>query len=126
SAPAKAPNDMVTFGTQVVTPGSSSSGTSTATAADEAKALAELEAHKETRSTAVTGHLHTIAPLSQQQATPQAPPPAAQPAQNASAPVTPPSQAAILPLVSNNDLSVATIAREAKRTSDGEVVVKLH
>lgn len=42
--------------------------------------------------------------------------------------VTPSQQAAILQLASNDDLNVATIAREAQRSglSDGEVVIKLH
>lgn len=43
-------------------------------------------------------------------------------------PVTPTQQAAILQLANNDDLNVATIAREAQRSglSDGEVVIKLH
>jgi hypothetical protein len=43
-------------------------------------------------------------------------------------PVTPSQQAAILQLANNDDLNVATIAREAQRSglSDGEVVIKLH
>lgn len=42
-------------------------------------------------------------------------------------PVTPATQAAILKLASNDDLDVATIAREAERTAaQDEVVIKLH
>lgn len=43
-------------------------------------------------------------------------------------PVTPAQQAAILQLANNNDLNVATIAREAQRSGpqDDEVVIKLH
>jgi hypothetical protein len=41
--------------------------------------------------------------------------------------MTPSKQAAILHLASNDDLNVATIAREAKRAdSSDEVVIKLH
>ncbi|HLZ14500.1 MAG TPA: PrgI family protein [Candidatus Saccharimonadales bacterium] len=50
---------------------------------------------------------------------PEPPAPAAQ--------VTPAQQAAILQLANNNDLNVATIAREAERTAaPDEVVIKLH
>jgi hypothetical protein len=136
AAAAKIPNDMVTFSTQVVTPGSTGDNTST-TAADEASMLAELDAHQVPIGTTYTGHMHTIVPLSKQKpaAKPMPPVPAVQqnqtptppPAQNAYAPVTPQDSTAILPLASNNDLSVATIAREAGRTTSGdEVVVKLH
>ena len=95
---------------------------------------------------AYRGHMHTIQPLSYQATHPQqpnpaqavaapqspqiAPPQAQQPTgqtQNASAPVTPAGQAAILQLASNDDLDVATIAREAERAvPQNEVVIKLH
>lgn len=142
---AKIPNNMVTFSTQVVTPGSDDNGASSP-AADEASILAELDAHKDKSTGAYYGHMHTISPLSKQgsapvspvaQPTPQpATPPPAMPAtpaptpvpQNANAPVTPQGQAAILQLASNNDLDVATIAREAGRAApqSDEVVIKLH
>ncbi|HSX34344.1 MAG TPA: hypothetical protein VLF62_01750, partial [Candidatus Saccharimonadales bacterium] len=41
-------------------------------------------------------------------------------------PVTPAQQAAILQLANNNDLNVATLAREADRAASDEVVIKLH
>jgi len=46
----------------------------------------------------------------------------------AAPPVTPAQQAAILQLANNDDLNVATLAREAQRSeaADGEVVIKLH
>jgi hypothetical protein len=49
----------------------------------------------------------------------------------AAAPVTPPADPAILSLANNNDLNVATLAREAQKakeseSEDGEVVVSLH
>ncbi|HKU19106.1 MAG TPA: PrgI family protein [Candidatus Saccharimonadales bacterium] len=49
------------------------------------------------------------------------------PAEPAQPQVTPAQQAAILQLANNNDLNVATIAREAERTAEpDEVVIKLH
>lgn len=56
------------------------------------------------------------------QSTPQTP------SQSATPPVTPTQQAAILQLAHNDDLNVATLAREAQRSeaADGEVVIKLH
>ena len=150
---AKIPNNMVTFNTQVVTPGAANDAAATMAppVQDEAGLLAELEARKQASPTgAYYGHMHTIKPLSAQDAsapplppppppslaTPIAPPavappttvaPAATPAQTASAPVTPTPQAAILQLASNNDLNVATIAREAERSApQDEVVIKLH
>lgn len=143
AAGTKIPNDMVTFNTQVVTPGAEADIVApAANSGDEAGILAELEAHKQQSAGSLNGHLHTIQPLSRQaitsrpatQPTPQIAPPISPPqpatpaiSQNASAPVTPPNQTAILHLANNNDLDVATIAREAKRaTSQGEVVIKLH
>ena len=139
SAAAKLPSNMVTFNTQVITPGSTNDDATAGTPdEDEASILAELETHQ-APAASYTGHMHTIQPLSKQAAAKpqpatetQAANPAqaapAAPVQNANAPVTPPPQAAILPLANNNDLSVATIAREAERATSGddEVVVKLH
>jgi hypothetical protein len=48
------------------------------------------------------------------------------PTNPAPAPVTPTQQAAILQLANNNDLNVATLAREADRTASDEVVINLH
>lgn len=64
-------------------------------------------------------------PTPPQQPQPSAPQTA--PTQNANVPVTPKDQTAILQLASNDDLNVATIAREAERNiSSDEVVIKLH
>lgn len=149
--PASIPNNMVTFNTQVVTPGADDDG-SAMTTADEASIVADLEAHKHQSEGAYYGHMHTIKPLSQQDdqtaaALPEPPAPAgqapaqpvaaapqpapaqanAQAPQNANAPVTPAERAAILQLANNNDLNVATIAREAERSApQNEVVIKLH
>ena len=172
---------MVTFNTQVVTPGAEINKPDVAPA-EEANALAELEAHKAPPGVSYTGHMHTIEPLSKQSAakaaaagTPQTPDPTSTPAasqaqppavaapqpqnsaptaqqaqdatqtttipaqqpqsaapqpaaaQNANVPVTPKDQTAILQLASNDDLNVATIAREAGRNNPvNEVVIKMH
>jgi PrgI family protein len=173
---ASVPNDMVTFNTQVVTPGTPVTGTPDAddsvigSLPDEQQLVETLEARKrELPMAAYYGHLHTIQPLSAQgkqqvqttqiptngstpQTTnqsapmnnntagpgPQYPAPPIPPQYNSGTsvpntgtqaqPVTPAQQAAILQLASNDDLNVATIAREAQRSglSDGEVVIKLH
>ncbi len=149
--PANIPNNMVTFNTQVVTPGAADDSSSVpASATDEASIMADLEAHKQQASEgAYYGHMHTIRPLSEQAEEPPhgvpKPPASAQPAaanapaaapqpqptapapQSASAPVTPAGRAAILQLANNDDLNVATIAREAERSApQNEVVIKLH
>lgn len=148
TAASKVPSNMVTFGSQVVTPGTqTSSGSGLSKTADEASIVAELDKHRQQSSGAYYGHMHTIQPLSKQPAATARPTlpatskaqsaptniPQGSPAetdatdQNASAPVTPGSQAAILQLANNDDLNVATIAREAERSApQNEVVIKLH
>lgn len=154
SAAAKVPSDMVTFNTQVVTPGAKDDSAAAASKDDEASVMAELDKHKQDPSGAYYGHMRTIQPLSKQKAAakkkaeatkaaatpaPSAPPaapaaaqkapaaPAATPKENANAPVTPAQQTAILQLANNNDLNVATLAREAEKAApQNEVVIKLH
>lgn len=146
---ANIPSNMVTFNTQVVTPGMDQPATPAASPAitknEEATLVHELDERKSKLPTAsYYGHLHTIQPLSAQPKTkppidttmtptpvpapaPLPPSIAAQPQPATPAPVTPTNQAAILQLASNDDLNVATIAREASRSSsDDEVVIKLH
>ncbi len=152
SAGAKVPNNMVTFNTQVVTPGAQDDSHASSKE-DEANIMAELDKHKQDPTQAYYGHMHTIQPLSKQKAAakkkageaklaaaagpaaPAAPAAAPQeapkapatPVQNANAPVTPAQQTAILQLANNNDLNVATIAREAEKAApQNEVVIKLH
>jgi PrgI family protein len=158
------PSNMVTFNTQVVTPGSAEADANAMTepVQDEANIVAQLDARKQqSPDSTYYGHLHTIQPLSaqtrqqpQQQPAPMQPqviqalpdmpavrqaqpvtttsnePPATPVTQTAQAtppPVTPVTQAAILQLASNDDLNVATIAREAERAApQNEVVIKLH
>jgi len=209
---ARIPEDMVTFNTQVVTPTAAAGqnnqnmgmpGAPVNDGPNEEELVEQLEARKQQLPmTAYYGHLHTIQPLSAQQAQakaqadaaqsgqqpqndqafqqPAAPmqlpatdipqPPMSQPptlpqasgsapdddpfalpgmpsiqamqqgtpadntgapqsqAQSDAQPVTPTQQAAILQLANNDDLNVATLAREAQRSGmpDGEVVIKLH
>ncbi len=141
SQPVSAPIGTVTFNTQVVAPHQDATNAQqTPTTQDEAALARELEARKPTAS--YYGHLHTIQPLSAQQKQPaavpappvpqQVPPttnaaPAKTQPQAAPPQVTPGNQAAILQLARNDDLNVATIAREAQRANpDDEVVIKLH
>lgn len=170
---ANVPGNMVTFNTQVVTPGMSGAQGPNAPAAplpDERTLVQALDARRqELPNTAYYSHLHTIQPLSAQQPQPGQPgqqqqlaptqtlvqnagfgvppmsiaqavangvalppmgtPTIAQPLPPVPAPpppVTPTQQAAILQLANNNDLNVATLAREADREVPDEVVIKLH
>ncbi|HSX16752.1 MAG TPA: PrgI family protein [Patescibacteria group bacterium] len=160
---ASVPNDMVTFNTQVVTPGAPGPEAPAAPTApaispsEEQQLVQTLEAKKrELPMASYYGHLHVVQPLSAQQQAAQnsqtaqlpvnavpsmsqtipAQPGAVQAPQGtpatstqpAQAPVTPTQQAAILQLANNDDLNVATLAREAQRSGlpDGEVVIKLH
>lgn len=131
------PENQVTFSTQVVTPGAAPA-TAGLQQVDDAGLLAQLNSQKRLNG---QSHLHSIQPLSDHPAPPPLPPvQQAQPVpQTASAtpppvaaipaqpPVTPAKQAAILQLASNDDLDVATIAREAERAGpQDEVVIKLH
>lgn len=148
--PTSVPSDMVTFNTQVVTPGMEETelpvGLPANPTPDEENLVHALDAkHEDPAIASYYGHLHTIQPLS------AARPPAANPPQTAAVPmptppvtsapappppppaqppqpqVTPAQQAAILQLANNDDLNVATIAREAKRSGpQDEVVIKLH
>jgi len=151
--PTSVPDDMVTFNTQVVTPGMSESdltvGVPAVPSPTEENLVRELQSKQQGTMTSYYGHLHTIQPLSQahpqpavSQPTPMPMPaqpvyaqPAAavptiaqpQPPQMAAPQVTPAQQTAILQLANNDDLNVATIAREAQRSGpQDEVVIKLH
>jgi hypothetical protein len=95
----------------------------TPTAEEEAMAYA-IKAQNEAPQPSYA-HLRVIQPASAQAqvAQPQQPSPAPQ------ASVTPPVNPAILELANNNDLNVATIAREAHHInsdSTDEVIVSLH
>lgn len=85
-------------------------------AADEAALTAELKSHSTAKPTPY-GHLRTVQPLGSQPAAPPAPQAPAAP---------PPTDPALLSLATNDDLDVATLAREAKKAKgDDEVTISL-
>ena len=98
--------------------------------ADDEKLAAQLK-ERNTKKQVSYGHLRTLDPhkTDKQSATPETKPESTNSrAPQSSGPATP--DPAILPLVSNNDLSVATLAKEAARAkgddqSSGEVVISL-
>jgi hypothetical protein len=125
------PPDQAMFGDSVSqAPGASSMIKAAAASYDDEKLAAELKS-KNTKKQVSYGHLRTLEPHKPAR---QAPTPENKPqdspakTQQTPSPATP--DPAILPLVSNNDLSVATLAREAARAkgddqSQGEVVISL-
>jgi len=139
------PQDSVTFNTQVVAPGTAATDLPVAAAAPTPAEEAFIKHLKNEPafSPNMHGHLHVIQPLSAQKAgaaTQQQPvqTPVAQPVDNSGQPTqkNPPApkvtqipDAAILDLARNDDLNVATIAREAqkrKEPPEDEVVISLH
>lgn len=133
------PDDMVTFNTQVVTPSADDNAQGPTTAQsqlpqmNEEQIVKELEARKEeSPMKSYYEHMHKVLPIDEQkkQAAVEAKArakaeaeardrAAKQKAQQETA--NPQRQAAVRQLATNNDLSVATLAREAN-----EVVIKLH
>lgn len=88
--------------------------------ADEAALVAEFKAHNASQQ-ASNSHLRTLQPLGEQSQTISDTPP-----------MTPPTDPVILNLANNNDLNVATLAREAYKVRNNdqppqdEVVISLH
>lgn len=137
------PQDAVTFNTQVVAPGSPATNlpvTAAAPTPDEEAFIKQLK-NEPAFSPNMHGHLHVIQPLSAQQAqttaqhtAPLAAAPAAASPQARATTVPAPKMtqqpdAAILDLARNDDLNVATLAREAtkrKEQPQDEVVISLH
>jgi len=125
-----APTGSVTFNSQVVAPGADSQIIA-ASSADEQALDQELKA---SNSEAVSAypHLKVIQPLSEQKPTSTMPEPApVNQAPAVSPQMTPPPNPAILNLANNNDLNVATLARqvnqpESKDIDQDEVVISLH
>lgn len=132
------PQDAVTFNTQVVAPGTPVTALPVPAAAaptpDEEAFIKQLK-NEPAFSPNMHGHLHVIQPLSVQQAQAAAMQ-AAQATANPQVAVPAPTpkmtqqpDAAILDLARNDDLNVATLAREAtkrKEQSQDEVVISLH
>ncbi|HSD56186.1 MAG TPA: PrgI family protein [Candidatus Saccharimonadales bacterium] len=136
------PQDNVTFNTQVVTPGKpidDDSLKAAAPTADEEQFIKQLKPEP-AFSPNMHGHLHVIKPLSEQQAEAKAAAEAAARAaaekaredaekEREAAKMTQQADADILDLARNNDLNVATIAREANKRKEppqDEVVISLH
>ncbi len=117
---------------QVVTPGPSLPPIGMAVPSQEERALADkLREQANTQSTS-HAHVHTVLPLADQQALARQAAEAAATAKAKAeqAAMTQQPDPAIIALASNNDLNVATIARQANRQNqhppDDEVVIALH
>lgn len=136
-----APPGSVTFNTQVVTPGAATMQLPTTMPKASAKVTPEEEAvireleTQEHNQTQAYNHFHTIQPLSVQQAQAKvqaaqaaAAEAATQAAAAQRAKMTQAPDAAILQLATNDDLNVATLAREAhkRQQAQDEVVISLH
>ncbi|HUS25870.1 MAG TPA: PrgI family protein [Nevskiaceae bacterium] len=130
-----APQDAVTFNAQVVAPGAQVTGLPApmpgTPTSDEEALLQQLGTQPQLQANPY-GHLHTVLPLSAQQAR-AAQQPVAPPVQPTLPPAIPPvtqsPAPAILDLANNDDLNVATIAREAQKRTEppqDEVVISLH
>lgn len=92
---------------------------------EEADLVRELKSHSNKQSAAY-GHMRTVQPLGSQPAAPPQSQPASPPS---STTVTGTNDPAILALANNDDLNVATLAREAhkaKGDDPDEVVISLH
>jgi hypothetical protein len=127
SDPMQPPAGMATFRqSTIVTPGSDDTSTVQPTA--EEQALIEKIAKSKASTTSAGSHLKTLTPLSRQNNHQPATNvvPTQTPAPIISQTTTP--NPAILNLANNNDLNVATIARQAQHISeaDGEVTISLH
>jgi hypothetical protein len=121
------PQDTVTFNTQVVAPGSSTAVLPVSAAnptPDEEQFIKQLKSEP-AFSPNMHGHLHVIQPLSAQNTAQPANP---QPPQAPTPKVTQAPDPAIVELARNDDLNVATIAREAQKRKEppDEVVISLH
>ncbi len=135
------PPGQAIFPTQVVPPGTMpgiNPATGKPTTPEEQALLDQIHAGKERQPKINYGHMRVVKPIGEQQAeqaatarkaveaATKAPPKQAQPS------LTPKPNPDILELATNDDLNVATIARQAnkrrgkKRSPDGEVIIKLH
>lgn len=97
---------------------------------DEPDLSARLAARTNSRQVSF-GNLRTVKPLSSRPAPAAPPPPAAPAADDHSSAVTAGNDPAILSLAKNNDLNVATLARQARKNKGdesppNEVVISLH
>lgn len=121
--PPQLPKDQTMFAAPpVITPGGSDDQSAMVLpgiATDDETALAEQLKSRNEAPDFTYAHMKTIQPLSHQKPLPATPPPQ----------VTPQANPAILELANNNDLDVATIARQAHKNEEppqDEVVIALH
>jgi hypothetical protein len=139
AGPAAPPPGLTTFqNSQVVAPGSNAISATTQPTADERALISKIEA-EQAQPQLYKSHLKTIQPLGAVAPQPPVQTVAPQPVQSVPAPsILPPVQntpipqtttpnPAILSLANNDDLNVATIARQARHISesDEEVVISL-
>jgi hypothetical protein len=124
--PTPVPGQATFVDAAVVAPGTAAAAPvipQAATPTAEEEALVDKFKAASQQQAAAYGHMKTLQPID-----PTAPAPAA-PAAAAPSSVTPADQAAIINLAQNDDLDVATIARQARKQQaddDGEVVISLH
>jgi len=123
--PALSPNQAVFTKSQVVTPGTDDTQQAVIPAAEPTaaeEAFAEQVKAQRAQPEAAYAHMKTIQPLDAQRPAV----PAAAPSQSIPSPVDPD----LMQLAANNDLNVATIARQANKSEhpddDNEVVIALH
>lgn len=132
---AVAPGQATFVDTPIITPGAPAATPAglavpqAATPTAEEEAMVQKFKQENSSQTAAYGHLKTLKTPEQLMAEAAASPvaPAAVPAKPL---VTPQTQAAIMNLANNDDLDVATIARQAhkevEQEDDGEVIISLH
>ncbi|MGC1176495.1 MAG: PrgI family protein [Candidatus Saccharimonadales bacterium] len=135
AVPSSLPPDQAMFSSaQIVQPADATAASAPVTQAatpDEAALDAQLKARNSAQPTSYA-HLRTLQPLSANPPQPANPPASSIPSDNSQPPAgTPPPNPAILSLANNNDLNVATLAREAHKakqdeSSQDEVVISLH
>lgn len=120
------PEDFATFSNQqVVTPGTHDSNQAIQVTEEE-KALAEkVISEKRQAQSHINDHMRVVQPLHDKEGKP-----VPQPSVNQPVPQQTSINPAVLELARNDDLSVATIARQAQKINkpndDGEVVISLH
>ena len=128
--PASVPGQATFANDPVVTPGTQQPVAAPSAAmptAEEEALVAKFKAENSSQTPAY-GHLKTLKTPEQLQAEAAAQQAAAAAAAAAKPPVTPKDQAAIINFANNDDLDVATIARQAHKQAegdDGEVVISL-
>ena len=132
--PATVPGQAAFVDAAVVTPGASPTATVVPQAAiptaDEQALVEKFKAEHAQMTQLANGHMKTLTPLPGHLGQPLQAAPVNVPTEPPKAIVTPTKQAAIINLAHNDDLDVATIARQAhkERGEDGtdEVVISLH